>query len=108
MNLHLKPETELRLNELASNSGCTADDLVEDALAGYLSEVAALRQTLDDRYDELKSGRVEPVDGEAFFQAGAGVRMNSKIAPARNEREPGFLPSPCRDSRHPRNLGVHR
>ena len=67
MEVHFKPETESRLTELASKSGRTADDLVEDALAGYLAEVAGVREMLDGRYDEIKSGRVKPVDGEAFF-----------------------------------------
>jgi predicted transcriptional regulator len=64
MEVHFKPETESRLAELASKSGRATDDLVEDALAGYLAEV---REMLDGRYDEIKSGRVRPVDGEAFF-----------------------------------------
>ena len=41
---------------------------LEDALAGYLEEVTDLRQTLDRRYDDLECGRVQPVDGEAFFE----------------------------------------
>jgi len=65
--VHFKPETEWRLTELASKSGRTADDLVEDALAGYLTEISGVREMLDGRYDEIKSGRVKPVDGEAFF-----------------------------------------
>jgi predicted DNA-binding protein len=68
MEIRLKPETESRLNELASKSGRPADELVEDAMAAYLSEVAELRGMLDGRYDEIKSGRVKPVDGEAFFE----------------------------------------
>jgi predicted DNA-binding protein len=67
MEVHFKPETESRLAELASRSGRTADDLVEDALAGYLAEVAGVREMLDGRYDEIKSGQIKPVDGEAFF-----------------------------------------
>ena len=67
MEVHFKPETESRLAELASKSGRAIDDLVEDALAGYLAEVAEVREMLDGRYDEIKSGRVRPVDGEAFF-----------------------------------------
>jgi predicted transcriptional regulator len=67
MEVHFKPETESRLAELASKSGRTPDDLVEDALAGYLAEVAEVREMLDGRYDEIKSGRVRPIDGEAFF-----------------------------------------
>jgi hypothetical protein len=43
-------------------------DVVEDALAGYLEEVASVRKTLDGRYDDLKSGRVKPIDGEEAFR----------------------------------------
>ena len=68
MEVHLKPETELRLNKLASQSGRPKDELVEDAMAGYLSEVSEVRAILDTRYDEIKSGRVKPIDGEAFFE----------------------------------------
>ena len=69
MEVHLKPETESRLNELASKSGRPTDDLVEDAMAGYLGEVAEARNMLDSRYDDIKSGRVKPIDGEAFFES---------------------------------------
>jgi len=64
MDVHFKPETESRLNELASKSGRATDDLVEDAMAGYLEEVAEVRQMLDSRYDDIKSGQVKSVDGE--------------------------------------------
>jgi hypothetical protein len=33
-----------------------------------LEEVASVRETLDSRYDDLKSGRVTPLDGEAVFE----------------------------------------
>jgi len=69
MEVHFKPETESRLNELATKSGRATDELVEDALAGYLEEVAEVRETLDSRYDDVKSGRVKPIDGEAFFES---------------------------------------
>jgi predicted DNA-binding protein len=68
MEIRLKPETESRLNELASKSGRRTDDLVEDAMAAYLIEVAELRNMLDGRYDDIKSDRVKPIDGEAFFE----------------------------------------
>lgn len=68
MEIRLKPETEWKLNELASKSGRPTDELVEDAMAVYLSEVAELRGMLDSRYDEIASGRVKPIDGEAFFE----------------------------------------
>ena len=68
MEIRLKPETESRLNELASKSGRRTDDLVEDAMAAYLIEVAELRNMLDGRYDDIKSDRVKRIDGEAFFE----------------------------------------
>ncbi|HEV3253217.1 MAG TPA: hypothetical protein VG033_02345 [Candidatus Acidoferrales bacterium] len=68
MEVRLKRETEMRLNELASKTGRPTDDLVEDAMAGYLGEVAETRNMLDTRYDDIKSGRAKPVDGEAFFE----------------------------------------
>jgi len=68
MEVHLKPETESRLNELATQSGRPTDELVEDAMAGYLAEVAGVRNLLDERYEDMKSGRVKPIDGEAFFE----------------------------------------
>jgi len=50
MEVRLKPETESRLNELASQSGRPADELVEDAMAAYLTEVGDVRGIVDSRY----------------------------------------------------------
>ena len=68
MEVHFTPDTESRLRELASQSGRPAGDLIEDAMAGYLEEVAEVRQLLDSRYDDIKSGRVKPIDGEEAFE----------------------------------------
>ena len=80
MEVNFRPETESRLQELADKSGRPASDLIEDAMAGYLQEVAQVRQMLDDRYDDLKSGRVKPVDGEEAFTK---LRQKSKERRAR-------------------------
>jgi uncharacterized protein YutE (UPF0331/DUF86 family) len=37
-------------------------------MAGYLAELAGLRDTLDSRYDEINTGRVKPIDGEEAFR----------------------------------------
>lgn len=66
MVVHLKPETESRLHELAASTGRAPDELVEDAMAAYLAELAQVRQMLDSRYDQLKAG-VKPIDGEHAF-----------------------------------------
>ena len=57
-----------KLNDLATTSGLAPEDIVEDALAGYLEEVASIRKTLDRRYDEFRSGGVTPIDGEEAFR----------------------------------------
>jgi predicted transcriptional regulator len=75
MAVRLKPETESRLHELAAKTGRAPDELLEDAMAGYLAELAQVRETLDRRYDEVKSGRVKPADGEAAFRR---LRTRSK------------------------------
>jgi len=67
MEVRLKPETASRLAELASKSGRATDDLMEDAMAGYLQELTQVQGMLESRYDDIKSGRVEPIDGETFF-----------------------------------------
>jgi predicted DNA-binding protein len=64
MEVRFKPETESRLNELAAKTGRAPDDLVEDAMPGYLAELAEVRQMLDSRYDEVKNGRVKPIGGD--------------------------------------------
>jgi predicted transcriptional regulator len=81
MEVNFRPETESHLQELASKSGRPPSDLIEDAMAGYLQEVTQVREMLDGRYDDLKSGRVKPVDGEAAF---AKLRQKSKERRARS------------------------
>jgi predicted transcriptional regulator len=68
MEVHVRPEIAKKLNDLAATTGRAPDQLVEDALAGYLQELTTLRETLDSRYDDLKSGRVTPIDGEEAFR----------------------------------------
>ena len=75
MEVNLRPETESRIQELAAQSGRATDDLVEDAMVGYLQELAQTRDMLDTRYKDLKSGRMMPVDGEQAF---AALRSKSK------------------------------
>jgi len=69
MEVHFTSETEKKLKELAAQSGRGTDELVEDAMAGYVGELAQTREMLNSRYDDLKSGRVKPLDGEEFFES---------------------------------------
>lgn len=69
MEVHFKPETESRLQELAAQTGRAPDDLIEDVVARYLLTLAQTQEMLDNRYDDIESGRVQPIDGEAFFES---------------------------------------
>jgi predicted transcriptional regulator len=64
MEVQVSAETAKKLNDLATSSGRAPEEIVEDALAGYLEEVASVRKTLERRFDDLKSGRANPIDGE--------------------------------------------
>jgi predicted DNA-binding protein len=75
MMVRLKPETESRLKELSVSTGRAPEELVEEAMAGYLAELAQTRSMLDKRYDEIKGGRVKPIEGEEAFQR---IRSKSK------------------------------
>ena len=68
MEVHVSAATAKKLTDLATSSGRAPNEIVEDALAGYLDEVSAVRKTLDSRYDDLESGRVTPIDGEEAFR----------------------------------------
>jgi len=67
MELHLTPDLEAKLNQLSAQTGRAKEELVQEAMAGYLAELSQVRDTLDARYDDIKSGRVSPIDGEASF-----------------------------------------
>ena len=68
MEVHFSPELEKKLNDLAAKTGRRADELVQDVVAGYVDELAGVREMLGARHDDLKSSRVKPIDGEAFFE----------------------------------------
>jgi len=67
MEVRFKPDLQAKLEELATETGRPTDELVEDAVAGYVDELARTQDMLNSRYDDLKSGRVKPIDGEEAF-----------------------------------------
>ena len=81
MEIHLTPELQRKLIDVATKTGRQIDDLVQEAVAGFVDELTAVRHMLDTRYDDVKSGRVEPVDGEEAF-----TRLRDK---SQSRRSPG-------------------
>jgi hypothetical protein len=69
MEVHLAPELQAKIDQLVNETGYPAEKLIEDALAAYVPEIAQTREMLDSRYDNLRSGKVKLIDGEAFFES---------------------------------------
>jgi hypothetical protein len=68
MDVHLNnPDLQAKVNQWVTETGRSADELVEDAMAGYFDELAQVRNTLDSRYDDIKSGKVKLIPGDEAF-----------------------------------------
>src|SRR5450755_4026312 len=69
MEVHFAPDLQAKIDQLVSETGRAPDKPLADAMAGYVAELAETREMLNGRYDDLKSGRLKPMDGEAFFES---------------------------------------
>jgi hypothetical protein len=67
VEIHLTPDAQAKLEQMARDSGRRSEDLVEDAVIGLFDELTRTRAILDRRYDDLESGQVQPIDGEEAF-----------------------------------------
>ena len=81
MEVRLKPDLKAKLDRWSAETGRPADELIEEAMAGYFEELAEVHGMLDGRYDDLKSGRVQPIDG-----AEALTRLREKSRTRRSVR----------------------
>lgn len=68
MEMNLTPDVQAELEQFTTETGCKAETLVNSLLSDYFNEHAKVRQTLDRRYDDIKSGRVIPLDGPTVFR----------------------------------------
>ena len=79
MEVHFAPDLQAKIDELVTETGYAPDKLVADAMAGYVAELAATREMLNSRYDDLKSGRVKPIPGDdvlAHFRDKSAARRS--------------------------------
>lgn len=81
MEVQFTPEIQARLDQLANETGRSKTEFVQDAMAGYFDEIARIRSLIDSRYDDIKNGRVKPLDGEEAF-----ARLRAKSEARRNSR----------------------
>lgn len=81
MEIHFNPEVQAKLEEMARNTGRPSDELLEDAVIGLYDELALTREILEERYDDLESGKVKPVPGDEVF-----ARLRARSAARRAGR----------------------
>ncbi|MFN0169278.1 MAG: hypothetical protein ACKV22_22880 [Bryobacteraceae bacterium] len=74
MEVQFEPDVQAKLEQMARESGRPAAELVRDAVAGYVDELAGTRQMLNSRYDDIKSGKVKLIDGDEAF-----ARLHERI-----------------------------
>jgi hypothetical protein len=78
MEVPFEPEVQAKLEQMARETGRAAVELVRDAVAGYIDEVAGPREMLTTRYDDIQSGKVKLIDGEGAF-----AQLHERIEAAR-------------------------
>jgi predicted transcriptional regulator len=83
MEVHLRPDVQAKLEQMARESGRPSHELVEDAVAGYFEELAQTREMLDRRFSELESGSVKPINGEEAYR-----RLMEKTEAQRQRHRP--------------------
>jgi len=64
MEVRLEPKLAAKVELWSAQTGLSAGELLEDAVATYLLEVEELRGMLDTRYDDILTGRVKGVPGD--------------------------------------------
>ncbi len=64
MEVQFTPDIQARLDQLANETGRPQSEFVKDAMAGYFHDLTRVRELLENRYDDLKSGRVKLIPGE--------------------------------------------
>jgi predicted transcriptional regulator len=68
MEVDFKPEVQAKLEQMAREAGRQTAEVIEDAIIGLYDELAYTRETLDRRYDEMESGKVQGIDGEEAYR----------------------------------------
>ena len=80
MEVNFTSDIQEKLDQLVRETGRSSVELVEDAVIGLFDELSQTREMLERRYDDLESGRVQPIDGEEAYR-----RLMEKTARRRRQ-----------------------
>ena len=80
--MHFSPDVQAKLEQMARATGRRSDQLVENVVTDFFADIAFTRETLDRRYDDLKSGRVKPISGDEMK-----ARLRARSVARQSEQE---------------------
>ena len=81
MEVQFEPDVQAKLEQMARESGRATVELVQDAVAVYVDEIAGTREMLNSRYDGIESGKVKLIPGdevEAYFRDKSAAARRSR------------------------------
>jgi hypothetical protein len=81
MEVHLTPDVQAKLEQMAQDTGRPTQELLEDAVTCLFGELTEARETLDRRFDDLESSTVKRVPGDEAL-----LRLGTKRAARRPRR----------------------
>ena len=64
MSLEIKPNQEAKIAALAAKTGRDKAEILEEVIDSYFDELTEIREMLDRRYDDFKSGRAKELTPE--------------------------------------------
>jgi hypothetical protein len=64
MEIQLTPKDQVRLADLAHKTGRAENEIVQEVMGSYLDGLDEVRNLLDQRLDDIESGRVIPLTSE--------------------------------------------
>jgi hypothetical protein len=67
MEVHLTADLQAKVNRWVADTGHPTDELFAEALTGHFAALSGVRELLDSRYDDIESGKVQPIDGEEAY-----------------------------------------
>ncbi len=74
MEVQFEPDLQDKIERIARESGRAPADLIHDAVAGYMDDLAQAREMIDSRYEDVRSGKVKLIPGEEAF-----ARLHARI-----------------------------
>ncbi len=82
MEVHLSPDVQAKLEEMAREAGVEASDIIEDLIVALYEELTLTREVLLSPHDVTEGAPMDDIDGQQVYQ-----QLMEKVQ-ARRQRRP--------------------